>query len=98
MTRTVVIVPLDRSPYPRAFLDDLNGYMTGGSGRCLEAILAAGAHVTTMPPASAPEGMREAIVAIINEEVDGDYDGRLHYVGAAADAILAIIAKGEGRE
>ena len=48
--------------------------------------------------APAPDGMREAIVAIINEEVDGDYDGRLHYVGAAADAILAIIAKGEGRE
>jgi hypothetical protein len=61
----------------------IRGFLNGW-----EAMLAA---------APAPDGMREAIVAIINEEVDGDYDGRLHYVGAAADAILAIIAKGEGR-
>lgn len=44
-----VIVPLSRAPYADSFLDAVNGYATGGSGRCLEAIQAEGARIEATP-------------------------------------------------
>jgi hypothetical protein len=36
---------LGNGTFPAAVIDDLNGYITGGSGRCLEALEARGVQV-----------------------------------------------------
>jgi hypothetical protein len=42
-----VIVPLSMAPYPESFLDAINGFATGGSTRCLEAIHEEGAWISS---------------------------------------------------
>lgn len=53
------IVPLDRAPYPIETLEDINGYATGGSTRCLAALQAEGITIAhpTEPAAPQPEGV-----------------------------------------
>jgi hypothetical protein len=48
--------------------------------------------------APVPEGMREAIIDIIECCEWDSRDESISGAGRATDAILAIIAKGEGRE
>lgn len=45
-----VMVPLSMAPYPAAFLEAINGFATGGSTRCLEAIHEEGAWILPTPP------------------------------------------------
>lgn len=42
-----VVLPLSRAPFPLSFFDAINGYATGGSGRCREEIEAAGARIAS---------------------------------------------------
>jgi hypothetical protein len=63
-----------------------------------------GFHMVSAAPAPAPEGMREAVASVIREraQVGGTDWNRFTLAGdinaeELANAILAIIAKGEGR-
>ncbi|WGM31453.1 hypothetical protein [Brevundimonas sp. NIBR11] len=60
-----VIVPLNRAPYPRAFLDAINGFATGGSGRCREAIEAEGAILAALPQET--KGWRDSLEAVADD-------------------------------
>jgi len=47
-----VVVPLSMAPFPSSFLDAINGYATGGSTRCLDAIHEEGAWLLSKAPYS----------------------------------------------
>lgn len=70
-----VIYWLDKGALPGSFLGDLNGYITGGSGRCLEAVEAAGAmifeKVSDLADAAAPEATTASSVGTDNREAGG---------------------------
>lgn len=51
-----VVVPLSGAPYPPTFLDAINGFATGGSTRCREAIMEEGAWLDALSAAPRPTG------------------------------------------
>lgn len=58
-------VPLKGGAYPKDFIDTLNGYITGGSGRCREALESMGVLFGPAAP-DAGGGEREAVARIID--------------------------------
>ena len=57
-------VSLDRGSYPDDLIDHLNGFITGGSGRCREALEARGVVIATVP---AQDGDQPSAFVVWNE-------------------------------
>ena len=52
----LLLVDLNAAPFTRTFFDALNGYATGGSGRCLETLAIWNAHLAASTPVGGWEG------------------------------------------
>jgi hypothetical protein len=96
--KRLMLVDLDGAPFGSEFLDNLNGYATGGSGRCLDILTMWGATLYASPVV--PVGVsREEIAKALFErhwsavsaspKWPGDDDGS--YWLWLADAILAVL-------
>ncbi len=58
--KRLMLVDLDGAPFGSEFLDNLNGYATGGSGRCLDILTVWGATLYASPVV--PVGVRERVL------------------------------------
>jgi len=104
-----VIAPLSMAPFPPSFLDAINGYATGGSTRCLEAIHEEGAWLDTAAPDPLPQGdLREAVARVLAKQrghIDIGHSIWMneakseapvwHFYLEDADAILALLTPAE---
>lgn len=101
------MVWLNRGAYPASLVDALNGYMTGGSSRCLEALETLGVkvmHRVEEPPHQPLQGGEDSAAAwretFIAEEADGPAcgilidlpDGSQIWTGEASDKLLVEAA------
>lgn len=72
-----MLVDLNAAPFTREFFDALNGYATGGSGRCLETLAIWNAKLAPPPPSVSTDNGSRPQEAVPTEQAEravvGDY-------------------------